>query len=98
MRYASLAHTGHPEPATVVRRDLWASWGGLALLIIGCNAIPAVAALLLDRGAPFEDLALPWWTPRAEALAVAAVVSYTAMAVATWLIVRQRDLVVMMRW
>ena len=104
MKTATIPHPGHGRSADYyyggTRRDVWAGAGGLLLLVLGCNIIPAgvVGLLQVRPDLAFGPLEVPWWTPPLMAWAVVGFVAYTAMAIAAWLVVRQRDLSILGRW
>jgi tryptophan-rich sensory protein len=103
MKTATFAHPGHAPSAGyggTTRRDVWAGAGGLVLLVLGCNLIPAgvVGLLQVRPDLAFGPMEVPWWTPPMIAWAVVGFATYTAMGVAAWLVVRQRDLSILARW
>jgi translocator protein len=102
MRSATVTHPGRDNyydlPTT--RRDVWAGAGGLILLMLGCNIVPAaVVALQYARpGALFGGLEVPFWTPPAVAWAAVGFAMHTMMGIAAWLIVKQRDVSILGHW
>src|SRR5687768_17260330 len=101
MKAATIPRPGRArsiDSSYTTQRDVWAGWGGLAILLLISLAIPIGAAAWVDRVGAFGALDVPWWTPRLEVWAGVGVATYMLMAVAGWLVVRQRDLSILGRW
>jgi tryptophan-rich sensory protein len=102
MKAATIPHPGRARTVdrlgTYAPRDLWAGAGGLFLLTLLCAAVPVGAAAAVYHLGFLRGLALPYWTPPLEVWAGVGAAAYLSMALASWLVVRQRDLTILGRW
>lgn len=102
MKAATIPHPGRARTVdslgTYAPRDLWSGAGGLFLLTLLCAAVPVGAAVAVYQLGFLRGLELPYWTPPIEVWAGVGAAAYLSMALASWLIVRQRDLTILGRW
>jgi tryptophan-rich sensory protein len=102
MKAATIPHPGRARTVdtfgTDAPRDVWAGAGGLLLLVLLASLVPAGAGAAVYQLGFLRGLDLPAWTPPLEVWAGVAAAAYLSMALAAWLIVRQRDLTILGRW